>query len=461
MPDQEPWSETESLCPTCLRRVPARRVARGDEVHLVKRCPNHGEVSCVLWRGAPSYEEWGAARRRLRTLPPAGAGGEDCPFSCGLCAEHRQPTCCALVEVTGRCNLRCPTCFAAAGGDSADPSAEAILRQIEATLARGGPSNVQLSGGEPTLRDDLPEIVARGIALGVPFFQLNTNGIRLARDADYAQRLAEAGLGCVFLQYDGLDDAVHQRIRGAPLAATKERAIERCAEVGLGVVLVPTLIPGVNTHAIGAIVRHAVAHAPTVRGVHFQPVSYFGRYEHAPADGDRITLPEVLRALEEQTAGMVRASHFHAPSAESAHCSWSGAFVLTPDGGLRPATPKPTCCSCKPARSAREEAARSSAQARRYVAARWAHPRAVHAQAGETDALDDFLAKAAQSSFCISGMVFQDVWNIDLGRLRECFLHVVDPGGGGVIPFCAFNLTSASGRALYRGRDAFARSHRC
>jgi len=429
--------ETESLCPTCLGRVPARRVARGDEVHLVKRCPEHGEVSCVIWRGLPSYEEWGAGRRSA----PLGKG---CPFECGLCADHRQPTCCVLLEVTARCNLRCATCFADAGGDSVDPSLEAIEAQIEALLLRSGPSNVQLSGGEPTLRDDLPEIIARGLALGVPFFQLNTNGVRLGRDPEYARRLKDAGLGCVFLQFDGTNDDVHQRIRGARLAAVKEQAIAHCAAVGLGLVLVPTLIPGINTDAIGAILRYALVRAPTVRGVHFQPISYFGRCDRPPTDADRITIPEVLRAIEEQTGGMVLASQLHAPSAENAYCSFSGAFVLTPDGGLRSATRKPSCCCSSGTPKA------ESTRARQYVASRWAHP--PDARDG-ADALDAFLAEAARSSFCISGMAFQDVWNVDLERLRDCFIHVADMDNHQMVPFCSFNLTSASGQPLHRGRS--------
>jgi uncharacterized Fe-S cluster-containing radical SAM superfamily enzyme len=110
---------------------------------------------------------------------------------------------------------------------------------------------IQLSGGEPTLRDDLPEIVALGRKQGFGFIQLNSNGIRLAADKTFVQKLAEAGLSTLFLQFDGTHDAVYQQIRGQKLLETKLQAIDNCAANGIGVILVPVLYPGINTGDIG------------------------------------------------------------------------------------------------------------------------------------------------------------------------------------------------------------------
>ncbi len=144
-----------------------------------------------------------------------------------------------------------------------------------------------------------------GRNLGFSFFQVNTNGLRLARDPAFLEKLKEAGLSTVYLQFDGVRDEIYEQLRGRRLFARKEQAIERCARQGLGVVLVPTLVPGINTDDIGEIIRLALGYAPAVRGVHFQPVSYFGRYPQPPTDANRITIPEVMRAIEEQTAGQV------------------------------------------------------------------------------------------------------------------------------------------------------------
>ena len=155
-----------------------------------------------------------------------------------------------------------------------------------------------------------------GRSLGFTFFQLNTNGLRLARDPDYLRRLVDAGLSTVFLQFDGLRDPIHVRLRGRVLADKKRAAIANCSELGVGVVLVPTLVPGVNVDDIGAIIEFALQYAPTVRGVHFQPISYFGRYPAAPLDSDRITIPEVIRAIEAEMRGAIRRDSFGPPGGE-------------------------------------------------------------------------------------------------------------------------------------------------
>ncbi|NTU85990.1 MAG: radical SAM protein, partial [Chloroflexales bacterium] len=355
--DNQVLAETESVCPQCLARIPAQRVARGDDVYLRKACPEHGLFETVIWRGPPALATWVQPKAPSFPAAPLTRVTRGCPFDCGLCPEHQQHSCCVLLEVTQRCDLRCPVCFADAGGHPPrDPDLATVEGWFWRLLDTGGPFNIQLSGGEPCVRDDLPEIVALGRALGFSFFQVNTNGLRLAREPEYAERLRAAGVATVFLQFDDTDDASYQALRGRPLFAQKQAAIEHCAAAGLGVVLVPTLVPGVNTDHIGAIIRFALARMPAVRGVHFQPISYFGRYPQPPGDEARITIPEVIRAIEAQTGGLLRAESFAPPGGEHAMCSFHGNFVLLPDGRLPPLTrhKAPGCCAPAPA----EEGAR-------------------------------------------------------------------------------------------------------
>lgn len=146
----------------------------------------------------------------------------------------------------------------------------------------GRQANIQLSGGEPTVRDDLPDIIRLGREKGFTYFQLNTNGLRLAREPGYAQKLKQAGLNCVFLQFDGVTNGPYQALRGAPLLEEKKRAIQSCAAARLGVVLVPVVAPGINLDQLGAILDFALEWLPVVRGVHFQPITYFGRFPGQP-----------------------------------------------------------------------------------------------------------------------------------------------------------------------------------
>jgi hypothetical protein len=457
-------SATESLCPICLRRIAAERIAEDDDVYLCKRCPDHGEFKTVIWRGLESFASWGSATRTPAPPPICGSAVErGCPFDCGLCPDHGQHTCCVVLDVTERCNLACPVCFASAGAScKPDPTADEVVSWCRRLVELGGPFNLHLSGGEPTVRPDLPEIIRRVRALGFTYIQLNTNGVRLARDPDYAQELNEAGLTCVFLQFDGVSDDVFRVIRGKALLDIKLEAIAHCGQAQLGVVLVPTLVPRVNTPQLGEILRTAIRLAPAVRAVHFQPVSYFGRYPAGRTDQDRITFPEVIRLIEQQTEGTFKAGEFYPASGENPYCSFHGKFWLDAEKRVTPA-PRPQASSCcGPAVEGPNAAlvqlggSEGMRRAQRFVAQHWSYPsEPAHVDPRRADALDtssfDHFLADKKISLSISAMAFQDAWNLDLERLRECFLHVLSPEQK-LVPLCAYNLTGALGQTLYRCR---------
>ena len=207
-----------------------------------------------------------------------------CPYDCGLCSNHRQKTCTAILEVTHRCDLRCPVCFASSGIEAdPDPDLDQITGILETVRDRAECCPIQLSGGEPTLRNDLPQIVALARTLGFDHIQINTNGIRLAQDPDFGRALIDAGATVIYLQFDGLTSSVYSHIRGADLLSLKLKAIERCVELKIGVILVPTLVKNVNDSQIGAIIQFAKKWMPIVKGVHFQPMTFLGRYPTFPA----------------------------------------------------------------------------------------------------------------------------------------------------------------------------------
>lgn len=423
--------QTASLCPVCQKTLPAALVRRGDDVYMEKTCAEHGDFCAVVWRGPPDYEAWCA-----KDGPPPSAPNPRCPGECGLCAAHLRGTCCVLVEVTGRCNLRCAYCFADAP-PAPDPPADELGR-LFTQLASDGRRFIQLSGGEPTLRDDLPELVALAKAAGADYVQLNTNGLRLAEDEAYVKALAGAGLSFVFLQFDGLRDEIYEALRGAPLLAQKQKAIDNCAKHRLGVTLVPTLVPGVNTSDLWAIVRYGAARSPDVRGVHFQPVSYFGRHPEGVEDAARITLPEVVRGLVAQSGGALAAESFVPSSCDHPACGFHADFIARP-GGLHPLS-----------RASRGGAGRGedccgqtiALQNREYIGSRW-----LRRDTGKENpydslaSLDGFLTQKTAFGFTVTAMAFQDSMNIDLARLRRCSLHVA--AGGKIVPFCRHYYTGA------------------
>jgi 7,8-dihydro-6-hydroxymethylpterin dimethyltransferase len=424
---------TLSVCPVCLRRLPAEIVKAGREYFLEKTCPEHGFFSAVIWRGEnPSFETWGDY------TPPAESSAPDCPNSCGLCAGHLQKTCCALVEVTSRCNLNCPVCFASSGNNNSinEPTVGELFALFK-RLVHNGNTFVQLSGGEPTIRDDLPEIIAAAKKAGCENIQLNTNGIRLGEDSVFTKALKDAGLSFVFMQFDGTEEAIYEKLRGQPLLEKKKAAIKACADHLIGVTLVPTIVPQVNDHNIGEIVNFGLSGSPAVRGIHFQPVSYFGRYPKAPENKDRITLPEILRAVEEQTGGKVKITDFAPSACDHPRCGFHGDFVVLPNTILRLTSKKKTDSCCHDTNAHLKN--------RNFVSRRWKRTDDGHAESAGSDYsdMDTFLKRVRSHGFTITAMAFQDAYTLDIERLRRCSLHVCNVHEDGrMIPFCANYITS-------------------
>lgn len=316
--------KTYSICPVCMKKISAEYFVRGDGVYLEKTCPEHGKFSTMVWRG--QIEKW------LKMDGWQSDNNDSCPFTCGLCSLHRQNTCCIEVEVTSRCNLHCAYCFE--DGISKEPTVDELYELFKKFVAEKR-TFLHISGGEPTVRDDLPEIVAAAKKAGMQYVQLNSNGVRLAENENLVRKLADAGVSFVFLQFDGTNDEIYMKTRGEALLEKKKKAIENCSKYKLGVSLVPTLVPGVNIDNIGDIIKFAISMSPAVRGVHFQPVSYFGRYPKAPENDMRFTLPELIEEIHLQSG--IEPECFAQSGCDHPMCGFHGDFVVMPDG-LMPLT---------------------------------------------------------------------------------------------------------------------------
>ena len=411
--------DTESRCPTCLEVVPARLLMEGDQVWLEGHCVEHDAWRTLIWSGPPSFESW--------------CGSDPSPAA--------QQTCTAVLEVTHQCDLGCPVCFAGSPAiGRSDPPLADLSDRLSRLFCAVGAVNLQLSGGEPSTRSDLPELISAAVAAGFSFVQLNTNGLRLAGEKGYAERLREAGLASVFLQFDGVTDETYRALRGRPLLAQKVRAVERCADAGLAVVLVPTVVPGVNGGEIGRLVRFAASWPGVVRGLHLQPVSYFGRY---PGNGRaRLTLPEVLHLLEEQTGGELRVTDFASSCCEHPRCSFRARYWVREGAVLEPVCAASCGCAPVPEEASRRAVAATSRQ--------WSRRQSEAGRCEEPDAQDGLsrLLEEAERILTISGMLFQDAWSTDMERIRRCCVQVVTEESG-LVPFCSWNLTSESGGRLH------------
>ena len=292
-------------------------MAEGRDVYLEKSCPEHGSFKTIVWRGNRPWKPGSGSKSGTHSSPSNTGIDKGCPFDCRICPAHRQHTPAPPSWKYQGLQYPLPGVLRRRGQRKDAPTLETIKSWYQMLLDSGGPYNVQLSGGEPTLRDDLPEIIALGRSMGFPFIQLNTNGLRLYEEPYFLQRLAEAGLSSLFLQFDGLTGDIYEKLRGADYLEAKLGLIELCQEMGLGVILVPTVVAGVNDHQLGDIIKFALQKMPTVRGVHFQPISFFGRYPKAPDNGMRITLPEVMQKIVEQSRGRIKPANLAPPSCEN------------------------------------------------------------------------------------------------------------------------------------------------
>ena len=293
-----------SLCATCFRRVDAKILFQAGRVYLEKRCPEHGREKVLV---ADDVDYWRRAReqflkvseRPLAFQTPVEFG---CPLDCGLCTDHEQHSCVTLIEICDHCNLECPICYSASGpGRPEFQPFDNVVRMLDVVVkSEGEPDVVQISGGEPTLHPDFFRILDAARERPIRHLMVNTNGVRLAGDAEFVERLKDYMPGFeLYLQFDSLEGSALERLRGKDLTEVRKRALERLNEAGLSTTLVVTVQRGVNDHELGAIVDFALKQ-PCVRGVTFQPVQHAGRTEGFDASEDRLTLTEVRRRLVEQ-----------------------------------------------------------------------------------------------------------------------------------------------------------------
>lgn len=442
--------ETNALCPVCMKTIKAEKIVENDDVFIVKTCPDHGTWKVKIWSGAEHYKylyEFAAVPKT--PVKFAVHDIKDCPHECGLCDKHLQHSCLNVIEVTNHCNLNCPICFATANGCGYDfhPSIETIRGMFKTVVDYvKSPRCIQLSGGEPTVRDDLPEIVRIAKEMGIEHVEVNTNALRIASDMDYLKKLKEAGVDDFYMQFDGISDEIYLKTRGKPLFEIKKQAIKNCEEIGIGITLVVTVSPDINLGNVGEIINFASEHVPTVKGVHFQPIAYFGRYPIEPRDENRVTLPELAHAIEVQTKGMLKADNFIPTSCSNVHCDMKSLSVVLPDHSLFPLT---TMALGPPVKTDNV-----ADKTRTEVSQFW------HFIEDSMDGKDEgrnnddrswktFVDRAKTHYLTVSAMAFQDVWTGETERWERCCIHVVTLDGK-LIPFCLFNTTSSDGTTLYR-----------
>ncbi|MCX6686715.1 MAG: radical SAM protein [Methanoregula sp.] len=464
--------KTKSLCPVCNSVISADIVEEDGKIWLKRSCKDHGAFRNIYWADPLLYH-------RFEQYEAVGSGvlnpqnittSNNCPSACGLCSNHRSGTLLANIDLTNRCNLDCDFCFANARacGFVYEPDFNEIVRMMELLRAEKPVPTpaVQFSGGEPTMRDDLIEIIKKAKEVGFPQVQIATNGVRLASDRGFVQNLKDAGLNTVYLHFDGITSETN------PFLKTHVKAIENMKSVGLGCVLVPTVIRGRNDSQLGAIIQFAADHIAVVRGVNFQPVAFTG----AASDEDlknRITIPEVLAGIEDQTSGVIKKDDFYPvpcvlPFSDLVeaytgkpqvrftahqHCG-AATYVFVTKEGIVPVNRMVDVDSLFESIEKMAETLKKGGTINKYKAliegVKSMHDSVKKGEQSNTaefwkligktligqnfDALREFHWNA----LFIGTMHFMDRYNYDLERVQRCCIHYATPDGR-LIPFCTYN----------------------
>ena len=436
---------TRSICPECKAVIDAQIILRDNKVYMRKRCPSHGWFEGIISSDAEMYVN-SAKFNKPGTIPLEFSTEvkDGCPLDCGLCPEHKQHICLALIEVNTACNLNCPICFANAGiGYSL------TLEQVEGMLDRfveieGDPEVVQFSGGEPTIHPDLPAMIQAAQDRGIRQVMVNTNGVRIARDDKFLDTLSKLE-PVIYFQFDGLRRETYRVIRGEDLLDTKLLALDRLHRAGLDVVLVAAIEREVNVDEVGAIVEFGLQHS-AVRGVVLQPVTHVGR--HIPFDPmQRVTIPDVIHGIVEQTGGRFVLEDFVPvpccfPTCQVNSYIYVDGETVTPlprllkiedylDYITNRALPKPP----------------NAAQVQQALEGLWS----ASAVAGTEKTADQFqcacgpgldlpfsVSHLKEHIFQIAIKDFLDAYTFNVKQVMKCCVGILVPDGR-VIPFCAYN----------------------
>jgi 7,8-dihydro-6-hydroxymethylpterin dimethyltransferase len=474
--------ETQSLCPECKKVVPARIFESGGKVLLEKTCPQHGSVTDVYWSDVGMYLK--AEKFAYDGIGVSNAMIKDaktCPDNCGLCNLHTSHTVLANLDLTNRCNLKCPICFANANqaGYVYEPSFDQVVFMLE-TLRAERPvpcTAVQFSGGEPTIYPRFFDVIRKAKELKFAQIQIATNGIKLAEDPEFAQKCADAGLNTIYLQFDGITDDIYKRTRAKPMMAIKLKAIENIRKVQEhrpSVVLVPTLVKGFNDQQIGDIIRFAIKNRDVVRGVNFQPVAFTGRIDQKEREEGRYTIPDLVRDVEKQTGFAKEKDWYPVPVVvpistyasvilgqekvtftPHPHCGMATYWFVKDENTVIPLTDfvdveglfgelyelsKKTEGSTFPKLSllkARKILKSHMDESKMPEGLTTNQFLKVLTNVFNNDTKEG-LAKFSWSMMLVSSMHFQDDYNYDIERVKRCVIHYVVPDGR-IIPFCAYN----------------------
>jgi len=483
---------TESLCPICLKVIEAELYEQENQVFMNKACEDHGAFNELISSDAEFFKKM---RRTHYESPrkvenPHCVNTSGCPNACGLCDQHLSTPVMINIDLTNRCNMNCPICFASSNviGRLCKISLEQLDRILDKAMEIQPSASwcIQLVGGEPTVHEHFIEAVRHIKATGVAHVQVASNGLKFSQSLEFTQAASEAGLDAVYLQFDGLSDDIYQKTRGRQLLEVKFKAIENIKKTNMRTVLVPTLVKGLNDNQVGDITRFAISNIEAVSAISWQPVAITGRIDEAKRQEMRYTTADLACGLQEQCGFIdmyrdwypfsivepfIRLMEVTTKKPQmhcSAHPHCGCATYLVVDKQRNTAVPLPAFIDIEPSMETLNKMAtriEKYSWAKNFTMLQAMHELKKHfhaARAPEGWGFDEFLQfiknfvepneqqsndKAAYmqklqnerfSMLLMASMHFQDSYNYELDRSRHCVIFYAAPDGK-FYPFCTWN----------------------
>jgi len=465
--------KTESICPGCyqegkINKIDAEIIEEDGKVWIQKTCDKHGLFKDIYFNDASIYKKWIKFKVTGIDSPDVKTQVLDFP---PLYDIHKSQSVLTNLLVTNRCNLRCSYCFmnAGASGSVYEPTMDQLKDlMLQARNERPmGSKAIQITGGEPTVRDDLLDIVKMAKEVGFSHIQVNTNGLKLADSAEYCQQLKDAKVNTIYMSFDGVTKETN------PWIEKNKQAIENLRKANLKIVLVPVLIGGQNLSETGKIVRFALDNMDIIRGVNFQPISFCGRIKKLKDEKremQRVDYVDMMKALDEEFDGYLSQDDFYPvpfvfPVSKliemlkgetqvefTAHPGCGGATYLFLDDEGKP-LPVTRFIDVEGLLSfIDKESGISGPLKKARVAAAFLRkvddfvdydkaPQGFDLKqllkdatiGGSYDSLRGFHYK----SLFLGSMWFQDPFNLNIDRLKRCVIHYTTLEG--IVPFCAYN----------------------
>ncbi|MBX3299860.1 MAG: radical SAM protein [Acidobacteria bacterium] len=294
--------QTDSLCPQCVieareeilsgkrdvstlvnekvGEIKATIIERDGQVWMIKECPQHGKVEDMMAIDSKFLQH-------IESLFPGRdmeSHNDEKLHNHGSSSVKYGRGAVLTVDLTNRCNMMCDPCFMDANqvGFVHELSMEDVKEILDNAISikPRRQMSVQYSGGEPTLSPHFIEAVRYARKVGYNSVQAATNGIEFAKSKEFCREAAEAGLRFVYLQFDGIGNDANSHRQIGNLFDVKLRAINNLHEAGVDIILVTTLVNGINNDQVGSIIRFALENPKKISFIAFQPVSFTGRDEH-------------------------------------------------------------------------------------------------------------------------------------------------------------------------------------